>query len=71
MKNEDKPIRLTGHTLYQLRRRGTTEIEITEAIRNESWTPAELGRLDAEKTLPMTDYGTESTMERNRSVLSL
>lgn len=49
MKNEDKPIRLTGHTLYQLGRRGTTEIEIAETIRNESWQPAELGRLECRR----------------------
>jgi hypothetical protein len=48
----EKPIRLSGHARLQLEFRGTTEQEVIEAIRTESWQPAELGRLECQKNFP-------------------
>ncbi|MCJ7577793.1 MAG: DUF4258 domain-containing protein [candidate division Zixibacteria bacterium] len=47
-----KPIRLSGHARSQLLFRGVTEEEIKETIRSESWSPAELGRLECRKNFP-------------------
>ncbi len=49
MAQQEKPIRLSGHARSQLGFRGATEQEIIEAIRTESWSPAELGRLECRK----------------------
>jgi hypothetical protein len=47
-----KPIRLSGHARSQLPFRGVTEEEIIETIRSETWTQAELGRLECCKNFP-------------------
>ncbi len=47
-----KPIRLSGHARQQLWYRGTSEFEVEEAIRSESWASAELGRLECRKDFP-------------------
>lgn len=47
-----KSIRLSGHARSQLPFRGVTEEEIIETIRSETWTPAELGRLECRKNFP-------------------
>lgn len=49
MQPSEKPIRLSGHAKDQLRFRGATEQEVTTAIRNEPWGPAEPGRLECKK----------------------
>ena len=49
MAQQEKPIRLSGHARNQLGFRGATEQEIIEAIRTESWSTAELGRLECRK----------------------
>lgn len=52
----DKPIRLSGHARGQLARRGVNEDEVIEAIRTADWQPAEMGRLECQKTFV---YGRE------------
>ncbi|MCL0059972.1 hypothetical protein M1O57_04765 [Dehalococcoidia bacterium] len=47
-----KPIRLSGHARSQLPFRGVTEEEIKETIQSETWSPAELGRLECRKDFP-------------------
>ena len=47
-----KPIRFSGHARLQLPFRGAIEEEIIEAIRSETWSPAELGRLECRKDFP-------------------
>jgi len=44
-----KPVRLSGHARGRLRGRGGTEEEVIEAIRTETWQPAEPGRLECRK----------------------
>jgi hypothetical protein len=44
-----KTVRLSGHALGQLVRRGVSEAEVIEAIRSSPWRPAELGRLECRK----------------------
>jgi hypothetical protein len=44
-----KPIHLSGHARDRLRGRGGTEQEVIEAIRTETWQPAEAGRLECRK----------------------
>lgn len=44
-----KPIRLSQHARDQMHHRGTTEQEVTQAIRTAPWVPAELGRLECRK----------------------
>ena len=44
-----KPIRLSGHARDQLASRGVTEQEIVEAITNEGWLAADMGRLQCRK----------------------
>jgi len=50
-----KPIHLSGHARLQLSFRGVTEEEIVDAIESETWTPAELGRLECRKNFPFND----------------
>ncbi len=52
MSSIKKPIRLSSHAKQQLAFRGATEQEIAEAIRTESWQPAELGRRECRKDFP-------------------
>ncbi len=47
-----KPIRLSGHALGHLDRRGTSEGEIAAAIRTSPWQTAGLGRLECHKDFP-------------------
>ena len=47
-----KSVRLSGHALGQLVRRGVSEAEVIEAIRSSAWQPAELGRLECRKDFP-------------------
>lgn len=49
MARSDKPVRLSGHAQQQLRARGATAQEVSEAIRAEPWRPAELGKLECRK----------------------
>jgi hypothetical protein len=44
-----KPIRLSGHALSYMDRRGFSLQEVEEAIRTAPWTPAEFGRLECLK----------------------
>jgi hypothetical protein len=44
-----KPIRLSGHALSYMDRRGFNLEEVAEAIRTAPWTPAEFGRLECHK----------------------
>jgi hypothetical protein len=46
---KEKLIRLSQHAKQQLEFRGATEQQIVEAIRTETWEPAELGRLECRK----------------------
>lgn len=46
MRKNEKPVRLSGHALQQIRFRGATEQEVTQAIQDASWTPAEHGRME-------------------------
>lgn len=48
-KDRVKPIRLSGHALSYMDRRGFGLEEVEEAIRTAPWTPAELGRLECHK----------------------
>lgn len=56
MQGKGKPIRLSGHARQQLRFRGATKQQVIEAIRTETWEPAELGRLECRKDFP---FGSE------------
>ena len=47
-----KTVRLSGHARDQLSSRGVTETEIVEAIHNETWQPAAVGRLECRKDFP-------------------
>ena len=49
MEEEGKSIRLSEHSKQQLEFRGATEQQVVEAIRTETWEPAELGRLECQK----------------------
>ena len=49
MGEKGKPIRLSEHAKQQLIFRGATEKQVFDAIRNEEWEPAELGRLECRK----------------------
>jgi Domain of unknown function (DUF4258) len=44
-----KPLRLSGHALSYMDRRGFSLEEVEEAIRTAPWTPAEFGRLECHK----------------------
>ncbi len=47
-----KPIRLSGHALGYLNKRGFTVTEVEEAIRTSPWTPAPKNRLQCRKQFP-------------------
>jgi len=49
MMETGKLIRLSEHAKQQLKFRGATEKQVFEAIRTETWDPAELGRLECRK----------------------
>ncbi|MBI3795610.1 MAG: hypothetical protein HY268_01385 [Deltaproteobacteria bacterium] len=49
MPQSQKLVRLSGHARGRLRGRGGTEEEVIEAIRTETWQPAEAGRLECRK----------------------
>ena len=44
-----KPVRLSGHARDQLGARGVTEGEVVQAIREQTWWPADRGRLQWRK----------------------
>jgi len=44
-----KPIRLSGHAQGYVARRGFTENEVREAIRNGTWRPAQHGRQETSR----------------------
>ena len=44
-----KPIRLSGHALSYMDRRGFNREEVEEAVRTAPWERAELGRLECHK----------------------
>ena len=44
-----KPIRLSQHAQQKMRDRGATEQEVLEAIRENPWEPAELGRMECRR----------------------
>ncbi|MGR3311121.1 MAG: DUF4258 domain-containing protein [Candidatus Brocadiales bacterium] len=44
-----KPIRFSAHALSYTVKRGFTVAEVEEAIRNSSWEPSELGRIQCYK----------------------
>ena len=52
MEEKGKSIRLSEHAKQQLQFRGATEQEVFEAIRTETWEPAEIGRLECRKDFP-------------------
>jgi Domain of unknown function (DUF4258) len=45
-----KPIRLSGHALSYIVKRGFTVAEVEDTIRTGRWEPAELGRMECRKT---------------------
>ena len=47
-----KPTQLSGHALSCMNQRGFTVAEVEEAIRESSWQPAGLGRLECRKAYP-------------------
>ena len=47
-----KPIRISNHAHDQIRRRGTTEQEVVEAIRSSTWKPVRHDRLECFKDYP-------------------
>lgn len=47
-----KPIRLSGHALGYVARRGFSVAEVEETIHTSAWEPAELGRLQCQKDFP-------------------
>jgi hypothetical protein len=47
-----KVVRLSGHALSQLVRRGVSETEVAAAVRGAPWQPAELGRLECRYDVP-------------------
>ena len=49
MRDKAKPIRLSEHAKQQLQFRGATEQEVVQAIRTETWGPAEVGRFECRK----------------------
>jgi len=51
-----KPIRLTAHALGYLSERGTSQLEIEDAIRSARWELADRGRLECRKQF---QYGTD------------
>ncbi len=51
-----KPIRFSGHARERMENRGTTQEEVTRAIRTAPWGPAEGGRLECRKEF---SYGRE------------
>ena len=56
MSDETKhPIRLSGHAQGYLTRRGFTEIEVMETIRNSPWLPARGNRLEATMDVAYND----------------
>lgn len=52
MNPQEKPVRFSGHARGRLAARGTTEEEVTEAIRTAAWRPALEGRLECDKEFP-------------------
>ena len=48
----EKPILLGPHAARQLRQRGADEKQVVEAIRNERWERAKLGRLECRRNFP-------------------
>jgi hypothetical protein len=48
-RQNEKPVRLSGHAHQQLRFRGATEGEVVESVRSAEWQPAELGRLECRR----------------------
>jgi len=48
----DAPIQFTGHARLSLKKRGATEEEVKQAIRDGRWTQARHGRCEASKTFP-------------------
>jgi hypothetical protein len=48
----DKPIRLSVHASDYLNRRGFSEAEVVETIRESAWLPARKDRLEAAKDFP-------------------
>lgn len=49
MADSAKPIRISGHAREQMARRGASETEVREAIRDGHWGNAEGGRRDIRK----------------------
>ena len=47
-----KPIRMLPHAQSRLSRRGFTESQVEEAIRTETWKPAEQDRMECRKRFP-------------------
>src|SRR5438552_3439154 len=47
-----KPVRLSGHSRRYMARRGFTAEDVEEAIRNNPWKPADLGRMQCEQVFP-------------------
>lgn len=52
MQGKGKSIRLSEHAKQQLEFRGATEPQVIEAIRTETWEPAELGRFECRRDFP-------------------
>jgi len=49
----DKPIKFVPHAYFSMKKRGTTEKEITETIYNSQWKPAKHhDRWEAEREFP-------------------
>ncbi|HET6883204.1 MAG TPA: DUF4258 domain-containing protein [Pirellulales bacterium] len=65
-----KPIRFSAHARGYLARRGFTEAEVVDAIRNAPWRNARIGRLEAERVFPYNSLwnGTFYAQKRVRPV---
>ena len=48
----EKPIRFSGHARYQMERRGATQSEVVEAIRQREWQPSRHGRWECRMNFP-------------------
>jgi len=53
---QPKPIRFSRHAVENMRRRGTTAVEVSQTITEASWVPARAGRFECVKDFLYNDY---------------
>ncbi len=63
-------MRLSGHARQQIAFRGATELEVFESIRDESWQPAEHGRIQCDRNFLFNDMwnGRQYTTKQVRPI---